>query len=75
MTSGSPDDQAPDPERIRSRAESLQTEEERVGTDDAEAQAAAILEDSDAREADRVDPPGQPVEHRHSEDTIDLVDE
>jgi hypothetical protein len=75
MTTDVPDDDGPDAERIRSRAESLQTEEERVGTDDAEAQAAAILEDSDAREADRVDPPGQSVEHRHSEDTVDLVDE
>ena len=25
-------------------------------------------------EADRVDPPGQSVEHRHSEDTVDLVE-
>jgi hypothetical protein len=47
-------------------------EEVEAGTDDATAQAEAILEESDEREADRVDPPGQPVEHRRSEDTVEL---
>ena len=37
-----------------------------------EAQAAAILEESDEREDDRVDPPGQGVEHRRSQDTVEL---
>jgi hypothetical protein len=36
------------------------------------AQAEAILEESDAREDDRIDPPGQPVEHRRSQDTVEL---
>jgi len=46
----------------------------RAGSDNAETQAATILAESDARMVDRVDPPGQPVEHRRSEDTVDLVD-
>ena len=63
----------PEPdERIKARAEALLPEEEEAGSDDPIAQAAAILEDSDEREDDRVDPPGQPVEHRTSEDTVDL---
>jgi len=63
-----------DPERIKARADALQSEEAAAGSDDAEAQAGAILEESDGRELDRVDPPGQPVEHRRSEDTVDLPD-
>ena len=61
-----------DDERIKARAEALLPEEEEAGSDDPVAQAAAILEESDERERDRVDPPGQPVEHRTSEDTVDL---
>ena len=61
-----------DNERIKARAEALLPEEEEAGSDDPVAQAAAILEESDEREQDRVDPPGQPVEHRTSEDTVDL---
>ena len=59
-------------ERVKARAEALLPEEAEAGTDDATAQAAAILEESDAREHDRVDPPGQPVEHRRSEDTVEV---
>ena len=57
-----------DTERVKARAESLSPEE---------LEAAAILEESDARETNRVDPPGQSVEHRRSEDTVELptVDE
>lgn len=62
-----PDDQ----DRIKARADSLLPEEEVAGSDDPVAQAAAILEESDEREFDREDPPGQPVEHRRSEDTVD----
>jgi hypothetical protein len=61
-----------DDERIRARAEALLPEEEEAGSDDPIAQASAILEESDERERDRVDPPGQGVEHRTSEDTVDL---
>jgi hypothetical protein len=59
-------------ERVRARADALLPEEEEAGSDDPMAQAEAILEESDEREDDRVDPPGQPVEHRRSEDTVDL---
>ena len=65
---------ADDQDRIKARAEALLPEEEEAGSDDPMAQAAAILEESDEREFDRVDPPGQGVEHRHSEDTVDLPD-
>ncbi len=39
----------PDPERVRQRAHELNPEELTVGSDDPEAQAEAILADSDAR--------------------------
>lgn len=52
-------------DRIESRAELL-PEEERVGSDDPEAQAAAILEESDAR----TDYPAA-REERTSEDTVE----
>jgi hypothetical protein len=65
---------ADDQDRIKARAEALFPEEEEAGSDDPIAQAAAILEESDEREFDRVDPPGQGVEHRRSEDTVELPD-
>ena len=37
------------------------------------AQAAAILEESDEREFERDDPTGEGLEHRRSEDTVDLA--
>jgi hypothetical protein len=61
-----------DDARAHSRAEALFPEEIAAGTDDADAQAAAILEESDEREGDGVDAPGPALEHRHSEDTVDL---
>lgn len=54
-------------ERVASRAELL-PEEEAVGSEDPEAQAAAILEDSEARTVSRHAAPGTHVEHRTSED-------
>ena len=66
------DDISEDPERVKARADALLPEEIEAGTDDATAQAEAILEESDEREANRVDPPGQGVEHRRSEDTVEL---
>ena len=39
----------PDPERVRQRAHELNPEEIAAGSDDPEAQAAAILADSDER--------------------------
>jgi hypothetical protein len=67
-----PDDLEPEDARVHARAEALAPEEIAAGTDDAEAQAAAILRESDEREVDRVDPPGPAVEHRRSEDTVEL---
>lgn len=63
---------ADDQDRINARAEALLPEEEEAGSDDPVAQAAAILEESDEREFDRTDPPGEGLEHRHSEDTVDV---
>jgi hypothetical protein len=64
----------PDPDRVNSRASALQSEEREAGSDDPKAQAEEILAESDARTENRVAPPGQPVEHRHSEDTVDVTD-
>ncbi len=64
--------ETPDPERVRHRAEDLLPEEQEAGSDDPVAQAEEILAESDERTDDREDPAGsQPVEHRHSEDTVD----
>jgi ssDNA-binding replication factor A large subunit len=68
------DDDRIDDERIKARAEALLPEEEEAGSDDPVAQAAAILEESDEREFERDDPTGEGLEHRHSEDTVDLPD-
>ena len=62
-------------ERIASRAAELEVEEpELAGSDiEAEAQAEAILEESDEREAQASSPDrgGGEIEHRRSEDTVD----
>ena len=63
---------AEDQDRINARAEALLPEEEEAGSDDPQAQAAAILEESDEREFERDDPTGQGLEHRRSEDTVEL---
>jgi hypothetical protein len=64
----------PDPRRVQRRADELTAEERKAGSDDPEAQAEEILLESDERTDNRVSPPGQPVQHRHSEDTVDLTD-
>ena len=59
-------------ERVESRAAELLPEEAAAGSDDPEAQAEAILADSDERQADRDAAPGdQVVERRTSEETTD----
>jgi hypothetical protein len=63
---------ADDQDRIQARADALLPEEEEAGSDDPVAQAAAILEESDEREFERDDPTGEGLEHRRSEDTVDL---
>jgi hypothetical protein len=55
-------------ERVQSRADELLPEEQKVGSDDPEAQAAAILADSEERQADRDAAPGTVLEHRTSEE-------
>ena len=54
-------------ERIESRAQHLLPEEQAVGSDNPTAQAAAILADSDEREADQQAAPDSFVEHRTSD--------
>lgn len=70
-------DQEPEPsvdeERVDTRAELL-PEEQRAGSDDPEAQAEAILEDSEARTLDRDASPGTHLEHRTSEDVTPPVE-
>jgi hypothetical protein len=56
----------PDDGRVTERADQLLPEEEAAGSDDPEAQAAAILAESDERQADR-----RPAEERTSEDVTD----
>ena len=55
--------QEPVDERVSQRADDAPAEEERAGRDDANAQAAAILADSDERQAGR-EGSGGSVEHR-----------
>jgi hypothetical protein len=60
-----------EPDRVESRAEHLLPEERTAGSDDPEAQAEAILEDSDAREGYAEPAPGLRIHHRHTEETLD----
>lgn len=55
-------------ERVESRAADLLPEEAAAGSDDPEAQAEAILDESDERQADRQAAPGSQVEERTSAD-------
>jgi hypothetical protein len=66
------DDQV-DESRAAGRAELL-PEEEAVGSDDPEAQARAILAESDERQADRDAAPSTHLEHRSSEEATPPVD-
>ena len=68
-----PDEEPVDEERVSSRAE-LTAEEKAAGSDDPEAQAEAILEDSEERTASRDASPGTHLEHRTSEDTTPSPD-
>jgi hypothetical protein len=55
-------------DRVESRAEHLLPEEVAVGSDDPEAQAEAILEESDEREYDPNAAPDTVLERRTSEE-------
>ena len=60
-------DTTPDP-RVDRRAAELLPEEDAVGSDDPRRQAEVILEESDARSADRDAAPASFVEHRTSDE-------
>jgi formate dehydrogenase subunit gamma len=64
----------PDQERVRHRADELLPEERAAGSDDPEAQAAAILADSDEREYDPEAAPDTVLERRTSADATDPPD-
>jgi hypothetical protein len=57
-------------DRVGHRAADLLPEERVTGSDDPEAQAEAILADSDAREADVEAAPDSFLEHRTSAQTV-----
>lgn len=63
----------PGDDRVAGRSELL-PEEEAVGSDDPEAQAAAILEESDIRTEDRDAAPSTHLEQRSSEEVTDPPD-
>ena len=63
----------PDDEHIAKRAELL-PEEKETGSDDPEAQAEAILEDSEERTVSREASPGTHLEHRTSDDATPPVE-
>ncbi|MFF4877676.1 MULTISPECIES: hypothetical protein [unclassified Micromonospora] len=66
-------DEQSDQDRVESRAHLL-PEEAAVGSDDAEAQAEAILTESDIREADQNAAPDTVLEHRTSDQTVVAVE-
>lgn len=63
------DDRTPD--RVQQRAEHLLPEEQAAGSDDPQGQAAAVLADSDAREAYAEAASDLHIHHRRSEETVD----
>jgi hypothetical protein len=60
-------------ERASTRSELL-PEEKKVGSEDPEAQAEAILEESEERTVDRSASPSTHLEHRTSEDATPPID-
>lgn len=66
-------EQQSDADRVESRAHLL-PEEAAVGSDDPEAQAEAILAESDLREADRNAAPDTVLEHRTSDQTVTPIE-
>ena len=61
-------------ERVASRARHPLPEEETAGTDDAVAQADAILGESDLRSVDRSAAPGTHLENRTSEEVTEPIE-
>jgi hypothetical protein len=64
------DTPTPDEERVASRS-NLLPEEKVAGSDDPEAQAEAILAESEERAADRDAAPSTHLEHRTSDEVTD----
>ena len=71
VAAGEDRDMDPDQERVRHRADDLLPEERTAGSDDPEAQAAAILADSDERQDDQTAAPDTVMENRTSADAAD----
>ncbi|MGC4771088.1 hypothetical protein ACLQ25_19205 [Micromonospora sp. DT44] len=67
-------DEQSDQERAESRAHHLLPEEVAAGSDDPQAQAEAILAESDLREADRNAAPDTVLERRTSDQTVVAVE-
>lgn len=67
------DETTADDPRVRDRAELL-PEEQAVGSDDPDAQAEAILDESDERRASRRAAPSSTVEHRTSDEVTPPTD-
>ncbi len=67
------DDATPDDDRVADRAELL-PEEQAAGSDDPEAQAEAILAESDERAASRDAAPDSRVEHRSADEVTPPAD-
>ncbi|MET8089341.1 hypothetical protein [Micromonospora sp. NPDC005220] len=63
-----------DQDRVESRAHHLLPEETAVGSDDPQAQAEAILDDSDIRAADQNAAPDTVLERRTSDQTVAAVE-
>ncbi|WBB79543.1 hypothetical protein O7606_25905 [Micromonospora sp. WMMD882] len=61
-------------DRVSSRAEHLLPEERAAGSDDPQAQASAILAESDRREEDRNAAPDTVLERRTSDQTVVAVE-
>ena len=60
----------PEPRRVRERSQLL-PEEQAAGSENTGAQAASILDDSDAREAYAEPTPDLLIDHRQSDEVVD----
>jgi hypothetical protein len=60
----------PDDEPVQRTVRELLPEEEVVGSDDPEAQAEAIIAESEERQGDRNAAPSTVLEHRTSDETV-----
>lgn len=63
---------APDEERVATRAGALTTEEQEAGSDDPEAQARAILTESEERVLEQADDP-EDIERRTSDEATEPI--